>query len=223
MLVLAKCYPSENITKIEPPEGTKVIFDNLTSFMLDIIDNVKSVRLPSTLKFIPDGAIVGLKNVTSIEVSEDNPKYYLSGDCIIDREKKSLAAVFSTSVIPNDGSVEYVDTYLFSAIFEQIIIPEGVKHVRIGFYDVKSLVIGPDVETITLANNRMSEEVDELMVYVYHTQRSWEKINVIKEEGWDEFQSDSFTKDSEIYYYSETEPTAYGKFWHYVNGVPTPW
>ena len=25
------------------------------------------------------------------------------------------------------------------------------------------------------------------------------------------------------YYYSETEPTTSGKYWHYVDGVPTPW
>jgi hypothetical protein len=25
------------------------------------------------------------------------------------------------------------------------------------------------------------------------------------------------------YYYSETEPTEPGNYWHYVDGVPTPW
>ncbi|MBQ9709005.1 MAG: hypothetical protein IJV67_00080 [Clostridia bacterium] len=25
------------------------------------------------------------------------------------------------------------------------------------------------------------------------------------------------------YYYSETQPTVAGKYWHYVNGVPTAW
>ena len=26
-----------------------------------------------------------------------------------------------------------------------------------------------------------------------------------------------------IYYYSETQPTAEGNYWHYVDGVPTVW
>ncbi len=25
------------------------------------------------------------------------------------------------------------------------------------------------------------------------------------------------------YYYSETTPTEAGNYWHYVDGVPTPW
>ena len=38
--------------------------------------------------------------------------------------------------------------------------------------------------------------------------------------GWD---SSWVSSDSYVYYYSETEPTTTGNYWHYVNGVPTIW
>ena len=34
---------------------------------------------------------------------------------------------------------------------------------------------------------------------------------------------DEFWYNAEKYIYSETEPTIGGNFWHWVDGVPTPW
>ena len=52
-------------------------------------------------------------------------------------------------------------------------------------------------------------------VYYTGTATEWGKINI------DNF--NSALTNATIYYYSETQPTAEGNYWHYVNGVATPW
>lgn len=52
-------------------------------------------------------------------------------------------------------------------------------------------------------------------VYYQGTEAEWALINI-------ERKNDSLLAATR-YYYSETEPTAEGNFWRYVDGVPTPW
>ena len=58
-------------------------------------------------------------------------------------------------------------------------------------------------------------------VYRYFfRQRDWEWID----KGV--FGNDDLTNAKRYYYsyyYSETKPTNTGKYWHYVDGEPTPW
>jgi hypothetical protein len=51
-------------------------------------------------------------------------------------------------------------------------------------------------------------------VYYKGTETEWNTITIA---------GDSFPDNATIYYYSETQPTTYGNYWHYVNGVPTVW
>jgi hypothetical protein len=50
--------------------------------------------------------------------------------------------------------------------------------------------------------------------YYYNgTAQDWSKISI----------KTSYISDNQIYYYSESNPTVEGKYWHYVDGVPTAW
>ena len=42
---------------------------------------------------------------------------------------------------------------------------------------------------------------------------------------WNEIDKGTYTEivTNALHYYSETEPTEAGNFWHYVDGVPTVW
>ena len=45
-------------------------------------------------------------------------------------------------------------------------------------------------------------------------------------EDWAKVEVDSTIKLNQhayVYYYSETQPTTTGNYWHYVDGVPTVW
>ena len=52
-------------------------------------------------------------------------------------------------------------------------------------------------------------------VYYGGTAEEWAGISI----GYDEYDLTDATR----YYYSETQPTTTGDYWHYVNGVPTKW
>jgi hypothetical protein len=52
-------------------------------------------------------------------------------------------------------------------------------------------------------------------VYYKGTASDWAKIAI---GGYN-----STLTDTTRYYYSETEPTTTGNYWHYVDGVPTAW
>ena len=53
-------------------------------------------------------------------------------------------------------------------------------------------------------------------VYYRGTEEEWANIEII------EFNNETLLS-AERYYYSETEPTEEGNYWHYVDGVPTKW
>ncbi len=50
-------------------------------------------------------------------------------------------------------------------------------------------------------------------VYYQGTSEEWTAMNV----------NDTYLANATKYYYSETEPTESGNYWHYVEGVPTVW
>lgn len=52
-------------------------------------------------------------------------------------------------------------------------------------------------------------------VYYKGTAAKWSNISIDS--------SNSSLTNAIRYYYSETVPTTSGKYWHYVNGIPTIW
>ena len=89
--------------------------------------------------------------------------------------------------------------------------------------NLEALVIGSGVEII---------EHDQLIacdnfarIYYMGTQEEWEKIDIAgrKSTGGVSFGSNRKLLEATVYFYSEEEPTEEGNYWHYVDGVPTPW
>ena len=102
-----------------------------------------------------------------------------------------------------------------------IIITGNVKIFRDGAfqgcYNLQTLVIPKSVTTI----GRQILNVDMIKhVYYCGTQSDWSKISVNSAANPGLFGS---TGSDPRYYYSETQPTASGQYWHYVDGEPTPW
>ena len=52
-------------------------------------------------------------------------------------------------------------------------------------------------------------------VYYNGTIDEWNNIGI--DEG------NYYLSNATIYYYTETEPTEAGNYWHYVEGIPTRW
>ena len=125
---------------------------------------------------------------------------------------------FDVNNIKLPESVEYIGDYAFdSSDMIQVNIPDKVKIIEeYTFYDslLKSIIIGNGIEKI----DRKAFEglVSFTAVYYNGTEAQWNQID-IDEEG------NTALLEATVYFYSETEPTTEGNYWHYVGGVPTVW
>lgn len=110
--------------------------------------SLKSVALPDTVTDISRGAFFGgsitpeYRPLSSITVSEGNPKYHSEGNCLIETQEKKLILGCKASVIPSDGSVENIGYYAFAYCdFTGIVIPESVSNIdKNAFYGCEKLV-----------------------------------------------------------------------------------
>ena len=69
------------------------------------------------LTTIGNSAFYNCSSLESIEVASANAEYSAIGNCLIDKKDKILIQGCKNSVIPADGSVEYIGEYAFAFIF----------------------------------------------------------------------------------------------------------
>ena len=98
-----------------------------------------------------------------------------------------------------------------------ITLPSTLKKIGLksfeGCMSLKKIVIPENVSKI-VGQAFLNCPLEE--VYYRGTEEEWANIEII------EFNNETLLS-AERYYYSETEPTEEGNYWHYVDGVPTKW
>lgn len=189
---------------IEIPEGVEEI-------CVDVFENCKnlrSVKFPSTLKTIKFPGCLRFKkcpNLTSISVDAQNPVFHSSGNCFIETETKTIVGVLPNCIIPNDGSVTKIESFLFYDMpLNEIVIPDGVRvlcEYLFAYSGLKSIVLP---KSLTKIENNVFSYCESLKIFYQGTKEDWEKIKI-----------KNFLQPSSIYYYSENQPTSEGNYWHY--------
>ena len=117
------CFVNTRLVSVVLPEGlttitpsmflncgllTNVVFPStLTSISADAFaycTRLREIQIPSSVTVIGEGnnPFRGSQSVTSISVEEGNPVYYSEGNCLIERDTKTLIVGCRNSVIPND-------------------------------------------------------------------------------------------------------------------------
>ena len=105
----------------------------------------------------------GLERIT---VTEGNPVFHSSGNCLIETESKILLRGCNNSVIPSDGSVVRLNNYSFDACdkLESILIPDGVVEIYNNVFKqcarLKSVTIA---KTVTYVCNPYFEDCSSLI------------------------------------------------------------
>ena len=116
-------------------------------------------------------------------------------------------------------SVSYIGYAVFKWCYdlESIILPNGITNIRFDTFSycssLRSIVIPNSVKCI---ESMAFDDSGLCTIYYGGTVEEWTDITV---EGYDIAELTSATR----YYYSETQPTTEGKYWRYVDGVPTRW
>ena len=117
----------EKLQSITIPEGVTRIGEN--AFLH--CGSVKSIEIPSSVTEIERGAFAGNKNLESLKVSADNPKYDSrdNSNAIIDTETNTLVTACEHTVIPD--SVERIGSYAFANVeLEKYTIPKTIKELE---------------------------------------------------------------------------------------------
>jgi hypothetical protein len=115
------------LTSITIPEGITSLGEDAFSGCPDL----KSIHFSSTVNSFELVSVMGCDALAVITVDSKNPRFYSSGNCVIEKETGTLFLGCGGSVIPNDGSIKKIGYYAFGSndSLTNIVIPNGVTHI----------------------------------------------------------------------------------------------
>lgn len=186
--------------------------------------SLKTIRLPEGLTYLDLYAFQGCTNLEEIYIPStltyfgDRPFW----DCYSIR-KVHIASIESWCKISfdqDDLSSSYpaycgAKIYLNEQLIENLVVPSSVSKIpNYGFNspDVKTVVLP---YSVVLICDYAFNSCNELTATYYEgTLEEWNQISI---------GTGNTYLTNNVYYYSESEPTEPGNYWHYVSGIPTVW
>ena len=199
-------YTKDGKTLIQYAIGKKdtsfIIPDGVTSignYAFQGCDSLTTITIPSSVTSIGDLAFYSCDSLTNITVDANN-KYYKDID---------------GNLYTKDGKT--LIQYAIGKKDTSFIIPDGVTTIGDwAFGGCRSLTSITIPSSVTSIGNNAFLWCDSLnTVYYTGTESEWNTISI----GY----SNSELTDATRYYYSETEPTVSGNYWHYVDGKVVVW
>jgi len=175
-------------------------------------------------------SVYGIDTLAKIDVAPGNRKYHAAGNCLIETESKTLELGCYTSVIPDDGSVTDIGKYAFGRLdsLTAIVVPDSITCIQwyafTGCTNLKVLVIGSGVKKIEAHILSEPKYPGAMDVFYKGSEADWKNVVISGRDYFGIFEGNPvLLNEVNFYYYSETQPTEPGNFWHYVDGKPTPW
>ena len=171
--------------------------------------NLTSVTIPGSVTTIGDYAFHFCTNLTSVTIPVS----------VITIGDYAFAACTNLTSATIGDSVTFIGGHAFSNCYNltNITIPNSVTTIKIGTFasctNLTSVTISTSVTAIDESAFAWSSNLTD--VYYTGSGSEWEQITI----GYD----NDYLINATRYYYSETQPTTEGNFWHYVDGVPTVW
>ena len=127
-----------NITSIKLPSTVTTI----GNYAFHTCENITNMVIPKNVANIGESIFYNCKNLRSIEVEEENTKYYSEGNCVIEDVTNTLVIGCASSIIPKDGSVTNIGNRAFYGCVSltNIEIPETITSIgNVAFGNCESL------------------------------------------------------------------------------------
>lgn len=159
--------------------------------------NLTAINIPESVTSIGYYAFRECNKIETITVAQGNTVYHSVDNCLIKTSSKSLVLGCKNSVIPDDGSVTDIGNSAFFGCsgLTALIIPKFITYIsNYAFYGCSNL---------------------QTVYYEGETETDWGEIYIGSE------YNTNLTRAT-IYFYSETQPTDGGYYWHYDTDGKTP-
>lgn len=110
-------YKGNSETVIIPNGVTQIsggAFTEISSEGKLIPSKVKSITIPKTVVFINMDAFSDCPELCTLSADEENPVYHTVNNCLIETSENRLIRGTSSSIIPDDGSVQEIAAHAFA-------------------------------------------------------------------------------------------------------------
>lgn len=224
-------YAFDNCTKLSSvtmPDN----LENIGSFAFSDCDSLTEIRIPNSVTSVGENIFYGCDSLSGVVIgngitSIPNSMFYecvsLTSIVIPDNVTKIEGYAFygctSLESVDIGDAVSSIGIWAFSGCTALVdaYIPNSVENIgEYSFRDCEGLtnvIVGSGVSSIGRYAFYGCDKLE--ATHYLGTADTWSNITI-------QNYNDSINK-SAIYYYSETQPTEAGDFWHYIDGVPTPW
>ena len=131
-------YVAPSLTEFVVPDSVT----SITSYAFDDLTALTSLTIGAGLTYVDRSLFSDCTNLEVLDVAPGNPVYHSAGNCLIERESKTLAMGCRASVIPSDGSVATIGEKAFYGCsgLTSVTIPESVTRIsKEAFYNCNGL------------------------------------------------------------------------------------
>ena len=206
-------YACSSLVVAELPEG----LNKISSGAFEKCTSLREVRIPEGVTTVIDGAFMGCSSLTSVSLPSTLSS--VSGLAFIDctalseftvsKDNKTFK-VLDGSLVNNEGKL------ISGAAKSKVTVSGSVTKIGVGAFSGKNIVSIVLPTSITFVDQLAFANCQRLAsVFYLGTESEYSGIEI--------GDINAPLEKATVYFYSESEPTTNGNFWHYVDGKATVW